>query len=143
MASLNRCSFIGNLTRDPEVKFMTSGDAVANVSIACNESWKDKNGEKQESVEYVNLVFYKKLAEIVGEWCKKGASIYVEGKMRTRKYTDKAGIEKYSTEIIVNEMLMLGGKRDSEAQPSSNKASGAPKPAAKYDDDDIDSDIPF
>lgn len=120
---------------------MTNGEAVANVSIACNETWKDKNGEKKESVEYVNLVFYKKLAEIAGEWCNKGSSIHVEGKMKTRKWQTKEGQDRYTTEIIVNEMQMLGGKRDNEpAQDSHNTAKSdgyAPQGGG------IDDDIPF
>jgi len=148
MASVNKCTFIGNLTRDPEVKYMTSGDAVANVSIACNESWKDKSGEKQESVEFVNLVFYRKLAEIVGEYIKKGAPIYVEGKMKTRSWEDKeSGQKRYATEIIVNEMQMLGGKRDNEQQdgsdPAPQRTAPAAKPAAKGAFDNFDDDIPF
>lgn len=137
MARLNHCFFIGNLTRDPELKYLSSGDAVANVSIACNESWKDKNGEKQESVEFVNLVFYKKLAEIVGELCKKGASIHVEGKMKTRKW-EKDGKTSYATEIIVDKMQMLGGKQDSSESKlsthSTAKANGYQKPADGFDD---------
>lgn len=129
MASLNKCFFIGNLTRDPEIKYMASGEAVANVSIACNEQWKNKNGEKQESVEFVNLVFYKKLAEIVGEYCKKGSSIHVEGKMKTRKWQTKEGQDRYTTEIIVNEMQMLGGSPE-KAAPTCSFA-------------DMDDNIPF
>lgn len=123
MASVNKCTFIGNLTKDPEVKYLASGDAVANASIACNEQWKNKAGEKQESVEYVNLVFYGRTAEIAGEYLKKGASIYVEGKMKTRKWQAKDGTDRYSTEIIVGEMKMLGGK------PSGDQESGRPAPA--------------
>ena len=124
MASVNKCTFIGNLTKDPEVKYLASGDAVANASIACNEQWKNKAGEKQESVEYVNLVFYGRTAEIAGEYLKKGASIYVEGKMKTRKWQAKDGTDRYSTEIIVGEMKMLGGK------PSGDQESGGrPAPA--------------
>ena len=118
MASLNRCSFIGNLTRDPEVKFLTNGEAVANCSIAVNESWKDKNGDKQERVEFVNITFYRRLAEIAGEYLKKGALTYVEGKMQTRKWVDKEGHDRYTTEIIVDQMQMLGGKKDERPDPA-------------------------
>jgi len=150
MASLNKCFFIGNLTRDPEVKYMTSGETVTNVSIACNEQWKNKAGEKQESVEFVNLVFYKKLAEIAGKYCRKGASIHVEGKMKTRKWQTKEGQDRYSTEIIVDQMQMLGGKREAsepaQDQHSETKSNGyAPKdaPAAGGSFSDFDSDLPF
>ena len=136
--SVNKCIFIGNLTRDPEVRYMTNGEAVTNCSIAVNEKWKNKDGQKQEKVEYINLVFYRRLAEIAGKYLKKGALIYVEGKLQTRKYTDKAGVEKYSTEIIVNEMTMLGGKASQiEEEPEQQK------PASKDAFADFDSDIPF
>jgi len=142
MASVNKCIFIGNLTKDPEIKYLPNGDAVANVSIACNEQWKSKSGEKQESVEFVNLVFYKRLAEIAGEYLRKGASIYTEGKMKTRK-GEKDGVTRYSTEIIVNEMTMLGGKRsDNEDHPAEKPQNNrdAFKEAAAGE---FDSDLPF
>jgi len=113
--SVNKFIGIGNLTKDPEVRYMANGDAVANCSIACNEKWKNKAGEKQESVEYINLVFFRRLAEIAGDYLKKGAVIYVEGKLTREKY-EKNGVTCYTTKIIVNEMTMLGGKRDSEPQ---------------------------
>jgi len=146
MASVNRCTFIGNLTRNPECRFMTSGEAVTNVSIACNDSYKNKAGEKVDSVEFINLVFYRKLAEIVAEYCKKGAPIYVEGKMKTRKYTDKSGVEKYSTEIVVDQMQMLGGKQSEHAEPArqdkpANQSIPAQSSGGAFDD--FSSDIPF
>jgi single-strand DNA-binding protein len=140
MASLNKCLFIGNLTKEPEIKYMSNGDAVANCSIACNETWKDKSGNKQERVEYVNLVFYRKLAEIVGEWCHKGQSIYVSGKMVTRKWQDKSGNDRYTTEIVCDELQMLGGKQgasNSESKPAKQSESSS----SSWDD--IESDIPF
>ena len=143
MASLNRCCFIGNLTRDPEVKYMTNGEAVANGSIAVNESWKNKDGEKQERVEFVNLTFYRKLAEIAGQYLKKGALTYVEGKMQTRKWVDKEGHDRYTTEIIVDQMQMLGGKQSNpeEHQAKEPEPSAKPKPkSASFDNFD---DIPF
>jgi single-strand DNA-binding protein len=148
MASVNKCTFIGNLTKDPEVKYLASGDAVANASIACNEQWKNKAGEKQESVEFVNLVFYGRTAEIAGEWLKKGASIYVEGKMKTRKWQAKDGTDRYSTEIIVGEMKMLGGKPDGgqtdrpAQQPATQNKPGPAKGGGfdNFDDPDL---IPF
>lgn len=144
MASLNRCTFIGNLTKDPEVRYLANGDAVANTSIACNEQWKNKAGEKQESVEFVNLVFYGRTAEIAGEWLKKGASIYVEGKMKTRKWQAKDGADRYSTEIIVGEMKMLGGKPDGQTSNSAPAAQNKPAPAKSGGFDNFDDDlIPF
>ena len=132
MASLNSCSFIGNLTRDPEVKYLPNGDAVANCSIAVNESWKNKAGEKQERAEFINLTFYRKLAEIAGQYLKKGALTYVEGKMQTRKWQDKEGVDRYTTEIIVNQMQMLGGKSDQPEQRVEQKPTQTTKGA--FDD---------
>ena len=139
MASLNSCSFIGNLTRDPEVKYLPNGDAVANCSIAVNESWKNKAGEKQERAEFINLTFYRKLAEIAGQYLKKGALTYVEGKMQTRKWQDKEGVDRYTTEIIVNQMQMLGGKSDQPEQKVEQKPAQTTKAAF----DAFDDDIPF
>ena len=139
MASLNSCSFIGNLTRDPEVKYLPNGDSVANCSIAVNESWKNKAGEKQERAEFINLTFYRKLAEIAGQYLKKGALTYVEGKMQTRKWQDKEGVDRYTTEIIVNQMQMLGGKSDQPEQRVEQKPTQTTKGAF----DDFESDIPF
>jgi len=138
MASLNLCSFIGNITRDPEVKYLPNGDAVANCSIAVNESWKNKAGEKQERAEFINLTFYRKLAEIAGQYLKKGALTYVEGKMQTRKWQDKEGVDRYTTEIIVNQMQMLGGKSDQPEQKVEQK----PTQTAKGAFDDFE-DSPF
>lgn len=138
MASVNKFIGIGNLTRDPEVKQMTNGEAVANCAIACNEKWTAKDGSKQEKVEFINLIFYRRLAEIAGEWLKKGAMIYVEGKITTQKWTDKEGKDRYTTSVIVNEMTMLGGKRSDEEKP----ADVAPVKDGGFDDfgDDL---IPF
>jgi single-strand DNA-binding protein len=111
--------FIGNLGRDPEVKYMPSGDAVANISIGVTETWKDKStGEKKEATEWVRISFFGKLAEIAGEYLKKGSQVYVEGAMRTRKYTDKDGVEKYVTEIRGDTMKMLGSRPAGDGQPS-------------------------
>ena len=110
MASVNKCIFIGNLTKDPEIRYSPSGDGIANFSIAVNESWKDKNGQKQERVEFVNVVAYRKLAEIIGEYLRKGASVYIEGKMQTRKWQTKDGQDRYTTEIIADKMQMLGNE---------------------------------
>jgi single-strand DNA-binding protein len=162
--SVNKVILIGRLGKDPETRYMTNGEAVTNVGLATSETWKDKSGEKQEKTEWHNLVFYRRLAEIAGEYLKKGSMIYVEGKLQTRKYTDKAGVEKSSTEIIVNEMTMLGGKptgggsfevvENQQADPSRAEPTRAaparaaapaakPAPAAKSSFDNFDDDIPF
>jgi single-strand DNA-binding protein len=121
---LNKVQLIGRLGKDPEIRYTQGSEAVANVSLATSESWKDKNGEKQEKTEWHNLVFYRRLAEVVGEHFKKGALIYVEGKITTEKY-QKDGEDRYVTKIVVSEMKMLGGnKTDGESHVA------APAPAA-------------
>jgi single-strand DNA-binding protein len=111
MASVNKVILIGNLGRDPEVRYTPSGSAVCNVTVATSRSWKGKeSGEKVEETEWHRVVFYDRLAEIAGEYLKKGRSIYVEGRLKTRKWTDKDGAEKYTTEVIAQEMNMLGGR---------------------------------
>jgi single-strand DNA-binding protein len=149
MASLNKVTLIGNLGQDPEVRYMPNGDAVTNITLATTEVWKDKNGEKQEKTEWHRVTFYRKLAEIAGEYLKKGRQIYVEGRLETRKWTDKEGKDRYTTEIIANEMKMLGsragmgGDSGERATPASSSASGtAPgKSGSKFDD--FEDDIPF
>jgi len=109
MASVNKVIIVGNLGRDPETRYMPNGDAVTNVAVATTESWKDKNsGEKKELTEWHRITFYRKLAEIAGQYLKKGSQVYVEGRLQTRKWTDKDGVEKYTTEIIADTMQMLG-----------------------------------
>jgi single-strand DNA-binding protein len=110
MASVNKVIIIGNLTKDVESRSFPDGSPVANIFVACNEKYKDKQGEIKESVEYVNIVFFGKLAEIVGKYLSKGKQIYVEGKLKTEKYTDKNGIERWTTKVIASSMQMLGGK---------------------------------
>ena len=138
MASLNLCQFIGNIGKI-ETRYLSNGDAVTNCSIAVNETWKDQNGDKQERCEWVNITAYKKLAEIMQSYCIKGMQIYVSGKMQTRKYTDKNGIERYTTDIIATDMKMLVGKKDSS---ESNDSGGSKSSAGGFDDTDID-DVPF
>lgn len=152
MASLNKCSFIGNLGRDPKTKYMASGEAVTNITIACSESWKDKNtGEKKEATEWINISFFGKLAEIAGQYLKKGSKVFIEGKMKTRKYTDKDGVEKYSTSIQASELIMLDSKPQDvsqapsapaprQAAPVQRTAQGA-APTTNFSD--MDDDIPF
>jgi len=108
MASVNKVILLGNLGKDPEIKYMANGDAICNATIATAEQWKDKSGEKKEKTEWHRVTFYRMLAEIAGEYLKKGSSIYVEGRLETRKWTDKEGKERYTTEIIASEMKMLG-----------------------------------
>ena len=110
MASVNKVILIGNLGRDPETRYTTGGDAIANLNIATSEQWKDKNGEKQEKTEWHRVVLFGRQAEIAGEYLKKGRSVYIEGRLQTRKYTDKDGVEKYSTEIVGDRMQLLGSR---------------------------------
>ena len=112
MASVNKVILLGNLGRDPETRYTTGGDAVTNLRIATTETWKDKNGDKQEKTEWHSVVLFGRQAEIAGEYLKKGRSVYIEGRLQTRKYTDKEGVEKYATEIVGDRMQLLGGPRD-------------------------------
>lgn len=137
MASLNLCQFIGRIGKI-ETRYLSNGDAVTNCSIAVNETWKDQNGEKQERCEWVSITAYKKLAEIMQSYCIKGMQIYVSGKMQTRKYTDKNGIERYTTNIIATDMKMLGGKKDSQ---ESNDSGSSKSSAESFSD--LDDDIPW
>jgi single-strand DNA-binding protein len=149
MASINKVILIGSLGKDPEVRFMPNGEAVANFSIATSESWKDKSGIKQEHTEWHNIVAYRKLAEIIGEYLKKGSPIYIEGKLKTRKW-EKDGVTRYSTEIIADNMQMLGAKGASNSEsngyvpPDMKKepqAQGSAVNAGSFDD--FEDDIPF
>jgi single-strand DNA-binding protein len=134
--SVNKVILLGNVGKDPETRYMTNGEAVTNFSIATSESWKDKAGEKKDKVEWHNCVAYKKLAEIIGEYVRKGSQLYIEGKLITRKWQDKEGKDRYTTEIIVNDMKMLGGKRDDgQAKPAEH--------SAPTKSDNFDNDLPF
>lgn len=139
MSGVNKVIIIGNLGQDPEVRYMPNGGAVANVSIATSESWKDKNGEQQERTEWHRVVFFKRLAEIVSEYLKKGSKVYVEGKLQTRKW-DKDGVTMYTTEIIADQMQMLDSKGGSSSAP--HEASAKPN-ASKEGEDFFNDDIPF
>jgi single-strand DNA-binding protein len=157
MASVNKVILIGNLGRDPEVRYMPSGDAVANFSVATTEKWKDKNGEMQEQTEWHRVSFFGRQAEICGEYLRKGSSVYIEGRLQTRKWTDKDGNERATTEIRGDRMQMLGGRgggggsrempdMDSgAAEPAPAKATAVAGGAAKKSTgfDDLDDDIPF
>mgnify|MGYP001567491063 CR=1 FL=1 len=142
---VNKVILVGNLGKDPEVRYMPSGNAVANATLATTDSWKDKqSGEKQERTEWHNIVFYNRLAEIVGEYLKKGSQVYVEGSLRTRKWQDKNGNDRYTTEVIANEMQMLGSRSGSADYSSAQASAPAPsKAAATAGGDDFDDDIPF
>lgn len=159
MASVNKVIIVGNLGRDPEVRYSASGDAMCNITVATTETWKDKqSGEKKEATEWHRISFFGRLAEIAGQYLKKGSQVYVEGSLRTRKWTDKEGQERYTTEIRADEMKMLGG-RQGMGEPSGGGMGGgsrnappptdyAPAPSAakkKHDfsDDFGDDDIPF
>ncbi len=112
MASVNKVIIVGNLGRDPETRYMPSGDAITNIAVATTDKWKDKaTGEQKEATEWHRISFFGKLAEIAGQYLKKGSQVYIEGKLRTRKYTDKDGVEKYSTEIVADSMQMLGSRQ--------------------------------
>jgi single-strand DNA-binding protein len=138
MASLNKVQLIGSLGKDPELKYLPNGDAVATVSMATSETWKDKStGEKKESTEWHRVTFFRRLAEIVGQYLKKGSQVYVEGALKTKKWTDKDGVERYTTEVVASEMKMLGGKREGDS------ASAPQKPSQQKPADDFDQDIPF
>ncbi|PPC95203.1 MAG: single-stranded DNA-binding protein [Methylotenera sp.] len=150
MASVNKVILVGNLGRDPEVRYMPNGEAVCNFSIATTDSWKDKAGAKQERTEWHSIVMYRKLAEIAGEYLKKGAPVYVEGRLQTRKWQTKEGADRYTTEIIADSMQMLGGKPNASQQEQGNDYDQTPpadapaKPASGGNNfDDFEDDIPF
>ena len=146
---VNRVILVGSLGKDPEVRYSPNGTAVANVSIATSEEWKDKTtGQKQKKTEWHNLVFWGKLAEIVGEYLKKGALIYVEGSLYTEKWQDKEGKDRYTTKIKATEMQMLGGRNNAEAadgddEPAPAKKPKAAEPERAVDTNQFDDDIPF
>ncbi len=174
MASINKVILIGNLGRDPEVRYSPNGSAICNVTIATSRNWKDKNsGEKMEETEWHRVVFFDRLAEIAGEYLKKGRSVYVEGRLKTRKWTDKDGVEKYTTEVMADNMQLLGsreggggggygdeggggggysrnqgggGERPERAErsaPPQRPPASKPAPKSSTGFDDMDDDIPF
>lgn len=154
MASVNKVIIVGNLGKDPEVRYMPNGEAVCNITVATSERWKDKaTGEKRELTEWHRVVFYRKLAEIAGQYLKKGSPVYLEGRIRTRKWQDKDGADRYTTEIEANEMQMLGSREGmSDAPPresgggsaggGGNRPAAAPQ-AAGGNFNDFEDDIPF
>jgi single-strand DNA-binding protein len=143
---VNKVILVGNLGQDPEIKYMPSGQAVCNITIATSESWNDKtSGEKVEKTEWHRVVFFRRLAEIAGEYLRKGSQVYIEGRLQTRKWQDQSGNDRYTTEIVANEMQMLGGKGGGVASmPESKSPSSQPEPvAAGSSSNDFDDDIPF
>ena len=150
MASINKVILIGNLGADPETRYLPSGDAVTNIRIATTDVWKDKSGEKQEHTEWHRIAFFGKLAEIAGEYLKKGSPVYVEGRIRTRKWQDKEGQDRYSTEIVADRMQLLGnrggGSEPATREPAAASAAAAKPAQAKKSGgafDEMDDDIPF
>ena len=157
MPSVNKVILMGNLGRDPEVRFMPNGDAVCNFSIATTDSWKDKAGERQEKTEWHNIVMYRRLAEIAVEYLKKGRPVYLEGRLQTRKWQTKEGQDRYTTEVIADSMQMLGGRDGAPAQES--QSSSQPEARDEFDQtpsrnnqsgssnsssfDEFEDDIPF
>lgn len=143
--SLNKVILIGRLGRDPETRHMPNGDAVCNFSIATSESWKDQSGQKKERTEWHAITLYRKLAEIAAQYLKKGSLVYLEGKIQSRKYTGKDGIERTAYEIVCSEMKMLGGRAEGgEGQHNPPPPPQArQQPAAPVPQDDIDDDLPF
>jgi single-strand DNA-binding protein len=147
MASVNKVILVGNLGRDPETRYMPNGDAVTNVALATTESWKDKNsGERKELTEWHRVTLYRKLAEVAKEYLRKGSQVYVEGRLQTRKWTDKEGVERYTTEIIADTMQMLGSRgsgNSSGSEDYSNAANGTNESPAPSSANPADDAIPF
>jgi len=144
---VNKVILIGNLGKDPEVRYMPNGNAVANITLATSESWKDKtSGEQQEKTEWHRVVMFRRLGEIAGEYLKKGSKVYIEGKLQTRKWQDSSGNDRYTTEIVANEMQMLdsrGGSANFSAESKSAPAAAPAPVAASAGGGDFDDDIPF
>ncbi|MEO6145907.1 MAG: single-stranded DNA-binding protein [Sulfuriferula sp.] len=151
MASVNKVILVGNLGKDPEVRYAPSGDAIANVSIATTENWKDKSGEKQTKTEWHRVSFFGKTAEVVGQYLKKGSQVYVEGRIQTRNWQDKEGQERYTTEIVADRMQMLGSPRNDDKPQhgpyEDQRAPAARKPNSESSGpsgfDDMEDSIPF
>ncbi len=156
MASVNKVIIIGNLGRDPEMRYLPSGDAVANLRIATTDKYKDRGGDMQEVTEWHSVAFFGKIAEVCGQYLKKGSQVYVEGSLRTRKWQDKEGNDRYTTEIRGDRMQMLGGRGaggsggmadydapPAESMPSSSPRGGKPAGGSASGMNDMDDDIPF
>jgi single-strand DNA-binding protein len=154
MASVNKVILVGNLGKDPETRYSANGEAVTSITLATTDTWKDKSGEKKETTEWHRVVFFRKLAEIAGQYLKKGSQVYIEGSIKTRKWKDQSGQDRYTTEIVADEMQMLGG-RGSQATDTSNsdadsyysasaQAKPTPQPSVPHAaGGDSDDDVPF
>lgn len=148
MASINKVIIVGNLGRDPENRYLPSGEQVTSIAVATTDRWRDKaSGEQKEQTEWHRISFFGKLAEIAGQYLKKGSQVYIEGRLRTRKYTDKEGIDRYATEIIADTMQMLGSRQDGQESTGRNKyaeQTGRDAPSQRPAPmSDMDDDIPF
>lgn len=144
MSSINKSIIIGNAGKDPEIRYLSDGSAVVNITVATSEKWKDKaTGEQKEATEWHRIVLYGKVAEIAGEYIKKGSSAYYEGKLKTRKWTDQSGIERYTTEIVCDKLQLLGGKPQAESQPEKRPAPSRKPSTPPQSIADLDDDIPF
>ena len=141
--SLNKVHLIGRLGRDPETRYMPNGDAVCNFSVATSEKWKDQSGQPKERTEFHNITMYRKLAEIAAQYLKKGSQVYLEGKIQSRKYTNKQGVERTAYEIVCSEMKMLGGKAEGAEMQNTPPPPAQQQTAAPMPKDDIDDDVPF
>lgn len=147
MSSVNKVILLGRLTKDPDVRYLTDGKAVANLSIATSESWKDKTGVKQEKSEFHNCVAFGKLAEVIDDYQKKGSQLYIEGKLTTEKWKTKDGQDRYTTKVIINEMVMIGGKPENIlagaqlATEHESNVQSTPKSSCAFDD--FENDLPF
>ena len=143
MKGINKVIIVGSLGKDPETRYMPQGDAVCNITVATSESWNDKqSGEQKEKTEWHRIVFWRRLAEIAGEYLTKGSQVYIEGKLQTRKWQDKQGNDRYTTEIVAHEMQMLGGKNPNSGQGQSKAPPQKEAPAAS-EGGDFSDDIPF
>ncbi len=142
---INKVIIVGNLGGDPETRYMPSGSAVTNLTVATNESWKDKQtGEQKDRTEWHKVAMFNRLAEVAAEYLRKGSQVYIEGKLRTRKWQDKSGQDRWTTEIIADEMQMLGGRGGGGSAPMSSSSDSAPSSAPPQPGpDDFDDDIPF
>ena len=145
MASVNKVIILGNVGKDPEVRHMQNGDSVVSVSVATSESWKDKNsGESKDNTEWHRVTFYRKLAEVAANYLRKGSSVYIEGRLETKKWTDKAGVERYTTGIVASEMKMLGKAPEAGERQAAPEAHNRPvKVQAGHGFEDMVDDIPF
>jgi len=142
---INKVIIVGNLGGDPETRYMPSGSAVTNLTVATNESWKDKKtGEQKDRTEWHKVAMFNRLAEVAAEYLRKGSQVYIEGKLRTRKWQDKSGQDRWTTEIIADEMQMLGGRGGGGSAPMNSSSDSAPSSAPPQPGpDDFDDDIPF